>query len=243
MTKQFWFIVFLVTLLALVLYGCGDSEEQATNLTPVPIEEVQQPVVVQTSCDDYNPCTEDVFNNLTRNCEYRRMTNCCGDGTCTGDERCDASTHATKCLADCRPECPAFLVVSDWGCEGECLKAGTKYIVEGDSKFTLTLENIGELPLTGITSNFRCNRVGGSNFYSSNTNTVKEGVSFRGYFSGDSEERTSLTGVPYGRNNAIYTFEVSGEPESNIELKCTVGITAPDVYYPAQLSLSLSAAQ
>lgn len=222
----------------LIFYGCSKSAEVQPP-QQVPISEPIREVKVIASCDDANNCTDDIFNNLTMQCEHRRLDHCCGDGVCDSNERCNISSRRTECPQDCALSCPGFIVVDEnWVCNGKCLKAHDYYLIDGNAKFTVSLENKGELGLNGITSDFECTKSTGSILMSSTNNAPEAGVSFNGYFnSGDKD--IYLSGQPYERNNATYTFELQGEPTENLNLKCSISLRASDFYYSKDLTINL----
>ena len=199
-------------ILVLVLYACTTSKPQQ-----VTVKENVSEVKVVASCNDDNPCTEDLFNQLTQECEHKRLNYCCGDRTCDANERCDQAKHKTVCPEDCPRECPGELALSNLECSGKCIKSEDKYIVDGDTKFTLQVQNIGELSINDVTSIFRCTKENGNIFVSTTTAKTKSGVSFKDYFNNE-EKKISLTGIPYGKDKAKYTLEITGNPEEDVTM-------------------------
>ena len=102
--KKVLFFGFLLLFLILIISACTKSVQPPQQ---VQVQENITEVRVIASCDDNNNCTEDVFNNLTQQCEHTRGDHCCGDRVCDIPERCDQTTHKTNCPSDCPRECPA----------------------------------------------------------------------------------------------------------------------------------------
>ncbi len=227
---------FLLFLLALAVYGCSKEVQPPAQ---VPVQENITQVQVIASCDDANACTEDIFNNLTQQCEHRRLDHCCGDSVCDIDERCDEASHQTKCAQDCPRECPAYVEFTEWQCTGSCFNAGPYYVIEADAKFTTDLTNIGEKSLNDIKSQFNCIRVGGSTtFYSDRSTQPKAGVIFKDHFN-SADESIYLSGEIYGRNKASYTFEVEGEPTEDVQLTCSLTMTGLEFYHSSDININL----
>ncbi|MBI2148486.1 hypothetical protein HYU23_02305 [Candidatus Woesearchaeota archaeon] len=211
-------ILFLfIGVFTILLYACTPQPPQ------VPIKENVTEVKVIASCDDSNQCTEDLFNQLTQQCEHKRLDHCCGDRTCDSDERCDLNTHKTKCPEDCPRNCPVSIVTDNIECTGKCIKGEEMFLVDGDTKFTMKLQNIGELSANDITSSFRCIKTSGITFISSSTATEKSGITFRDYFN-ENDKKIYLSGAPYGKDSATYNLEIKGIPREEVMLICTVNI-------------------
>ena len=80
--------------------SCGDIPATSTacqNLSKIWLQELQQPVDPSClpceqqvgSCDDQNPCTDDVFNPFNGGCTHTPNTNPCDDGNpCTLNDTC-----------------------------------------------------------------------------------------------------------------------------------------------------------
>lgn len=208
-------LIFLVIGLVFLVGCVEETPKQASN-------DFAKQVVIIPSCDDGDVCTEDVFNNLTQQCDHVEMEFCCGDGVCSGGERCDAETHRTVCPDDCPMECPAVMVLGEWDCSGKCLEGPGYYLIDGDAILNVTLENIGELNFVDVASGFRCNKESTGNLYVSDMNIApKNGVLFRHYFD-NGEEKVYLSGAPYDRNKVNFILDLEGVPEEEMDLNCFV---------------------
>ena len=244
--KKYLLFSLLIVGLVLILYGCGSDDDSNGSLDQQ-LQDIEnqsnQIIQVINSCDDSNLCTEDIFNGLTKECEHRRLDHCCGDTVCDSDERCDAGTHKTICSQDCPRQCPAFVEIDDWECENNCLVAPDHFLVDGDAKFNLNLQNIGELALNDVTSSFRCFRKSGLEFFTDRNMQPKSGVLFRDHFNAG-QEKVYLSGEYYGNNKASYTFEVVGTPTENLVLDCQTTFKTQSGYYAVKdIQIRLSTSQ
>ena len=222
-------LLIFVVLVSLVLYGCSSETQPVVSQQQIPVNLTE--VYVIPSCDDNNICTDDVFNNVTQQCEYVRQATCCGDGVCDFNERCDLTAHKTKCSQDCIRECPAFLQFSNWECSGSCFNTGSYYIIDGNAVFKSTLTNIGEMSLNNIKARFNCAKEDLSSiFYNEKLSTEKSGVIIKNYFSNNTTS-VSLSGESYAKNQVEYTFEIIGKPTSDMNLICTVILSTADGFY------------
>lgn len=216
----------------ILLYGCTSTPNENTQM---PVKEVK----VIASCDDSNPCTEDVFNQLTQQCEHTRLDHCCGDGRCDADERCDQSTHQTICAKDCPRECPAFLSLNVIGCSGECTIDQDSFIIKGNSMINMQIQNIGEISLNDVVSTFKCTKENGNAFLSTNGATTNLGMSMKDYFN-EGTSKVTLSGTPYGKNKASYTLKFDGTPQENLNLQCDLYAGYLGTYITKSIKVKLS---
>jgi len=236
--KSYYLIIGLI--FVLFLYGCSEKEQPQTQEVPPIQGRAVQEFSVIPSCDDNNACTEDIFNELTQECEHKKLERCCGDGVCDMSERCDYTIHSTVCPDDCPRECPPFVVISDWGCDGDCYKTADYYIVNGDTKFKLTLENVGETILADIKSSYFCSVGEGVRYYSDGDRATRNGMIVKSYFNDDEDQKTTflfLTGINYLQNKGEFTLEFTGTPEKDLRLTCAVRFSANNFYYGTDLEI------
>lgn len=227
--------LFFLLILVFLFAGCTDTNESADvsgNNVDGSIENFSG-----ISCDDNNQCTEDFFDKELGDCRYKRLDHCCGDNFCDPDEGCELEKHETKCPGDCPKSCPAFVVVGEFECSGDCEKLGENYTLSGDSRFTINLKNLGELPLYGIKSKVNCNNNRGITILSNTKGEKGFGVSVRDYF-GKNEDTTFLSGIDFEKNKIDYSIEFNGKPEKNMDLGCSVSFIAPDYFYNAKLNIN-----
>ena len=237
--KLKYILLFSLAVILLFIYGCSKE--------PTPVVETTQPVApvvpnITTipSCDDVDSCTDDLFNQLTQECEHKKLDRCCGDGLCDVSERCNYTIHTTVCPDDCPRECPAFVQVSDFGCEGNCYKTKDYFVVDGNTVFKSKLENIGELPLGSILSGFTCFRLGSSStYYEDGYDNVRDGIKMNGHFNEDNEDTIFLTGKTFLQNTVNYYLEITGDPDDDVELSCTIRFTSDDFYQGKELRINL----
>ncbi len=194
------------------------------------------------SCDDADPCTEDVFNTGREICEHSRMEICCGDGFCDFSERCDEETHNTVCPSDCPRTCPGVLTLSEFSCNGSCTFDGSNFIITGSSVLNIQLENIGELPLGSLSTSFACRNVGTNTIYydERNEEDVYNGVFIKDYFDGN-KNKVLIKGKPFPDDTAEYYLEITGVPEKTKQFLCTIRFTGSGVYRSTELKLNFEA--
>ncbi len=190
------------------------------------------------SCDDNNDCTDDVFNEATGKCEYKRLETCCGDGFCDFSERCNDETHMTVCPLDCPRTCAGVLTLSEFSCEGRCTLNEDNFIVTGSSILKSQMENIGELPLSSLSSSFTCRRIDSNVIYydEKNEKDVYNNISMKDYFEGD-ENKVVLKGNYFPNNTALYYLEINGVPEKTRLFICTIRFTGGATYYSTEIKL------
>ncbi len=192
------------------------------------------------SCDDGDVCTEDTLDAETGKCTYERSESCCGDGFCDFSERCNEESHKTVCPSDCPRTCPGVLTVSEFTCEGECdtLEDET-FSITGNSLLQTRPENIGELPLSSISSSFSCRSAeSGSIYYNEKSEKdVYNGVSIKDYFEGN-KESVVLKGEPFPDTSIVYNLEITGSPEKTRSFICTIRFTGSAVYYSREITLN-----
>ena len=212
MKKALFLTIFLLSLIA-VIYGCTNEPKQ------VSVQENITEVKVIASCDDSNPCTEDIFNDLTKQCDHKKLDHCCGDKTCDSDERCNQETHKTICPQDCPQNCPGVLTIEEVGCEGNCIKGESSFLIDGDSKIKFQVKNIGELSVNEVKGSFKCTKPNENTFVGTNFMSSQSGVTFTNYFN-KNMEKIDISGAPYGKDEADYSLEIKGKPTEEILLNC-----------------------
>ncbi len=231
--KKVLFIL-LLSILAIVLASCTSNNQTTDNNSQMPIKEVK----VVASCEDNNACTEDIFNQLTQQCEHTRLDHCCGDSVCDSDERCNTNTHKTKCITDCKLACPGFLTITNTECTGKCTKTGNTFVINGDSKIIMELENVGEISVNDVTSNFKCIKENGNTFAATNGLMSNLGMTVKEYFN-SGELKVQLSGLPYNKNKATYTLELNGIPQQQNTIKCDTNFGSLGVYVTNNFDIKL----
>lgn len=115
-------------------------------------------VTVVATCDDGNECTEDIFNELTKQCEHKKIDVCCGNGKCEEGERCNLETAETSCPDDCELSCPAKVTMSKFTCDsGGCRETGeNEFEITSNATIKVTLTNVGERATGKVNSIFVC---------------------------------------------------------------------------------------
>lgn len=186
MKKLFGFTIVILFVIMIFASGCIDSSEQGVT---VPVEtagsgestvepitgdnESTETVDTEEECDDYDPCTKDVFDADTGECKHITISTCCGDGKCSTTERCNEELHQTKCVEDCGRTCPEFLIVQKDKSDNEgdvfamsCGDANCEQIDENrflistssgnESTIKTYVVNLGEKTSSRAFSNFVC---------------------------------------------------------------------------------------
>ena len=181
-------------------------------------------VAVIGTCDDKNDCTDDAFNELTKQCEHKTIENCCGNGKCETQEHCNLETYETGCSKDCPLECPAKVEISKFECANEnCkeLSENTFVLNSPSSLIKATLTNIGERSSGNLNSEFRCD-AGLSGTVSGDNAKIKS-VTFKDYFifEGDMAAETTAVNSRVSKlsNNADYAvgFDISNKEPFNLD--------------------------
>ena len=197
-------------------------------------------VAVIGTCDDKNDCTDDAFNELTKQCEHKTIENCCGNGKCETQEHCNLETYETGCSKDCSLECPAKVEISKFECANEnCkeLSENTFALNSPSSLIKATLTNIGERSSGNLNSEFRCD-AGLSGVVSGDNATIKK-IKFRDYFADGDETTIVNSKVSKISNNLDYSinFEINNEAPFNLD--CTAIIQdGVNVDFVEKISLS-----
>src|SRR3989344_266626 len=148
-------------------------------------------VNVIATCDDKNECTEDSFNELTKQCEYKRLGSCCGNGICEESERCNIEKAETVCEEDCQLTCPAKVIISGFECSGSNCKENSEnnFEISGDDEIKAVLTNIGERSTEKMNSDFRC--IGENAVPVSGDYKEIKGLKLRDYF-GEGDESSVI---------------------------------------------------
>ncbi|MBD3263157.1 hypothetical protein GF374_02140 [Candidatus Woesearchaeota archaeon] len=249
--KKIWSLSIVVLMVFIVLAsGCfGGTEEAGGEISgeATDVLEAEQ-TETKVSCNDDNICTKDTFNELTKQCEYETIKNCCGNGMCEPGERCNEETHQTNCIKDCSRTCSEYLVVhkseNDVNEEDiftlDCVSDNCRKVndytfrITGNSKLQIFITNIGEQASTNVHSNFVCSA--GSEQAIEDEESVK-GVVFKDYFN-DGEETISINAIQSIDNSATYYFDLN---TTNIEetytANCKVYIKSNELDFKQKLNL------
>lgn len=246
------YILIATLLIAIILFsGCAkqsentgtSTEKEATPATPAEKE------VVKTNCDDNNPCTTDIYNELTNQCEHEVKETCCGNGKCETGERCNEATHKTDCVADCGRTCPAFLVISSTEgaaesevsalqCSGDnCEKIdANSFRITGNSAISTNIFNLGEYASSTITSNFYCS---GDGVSATKDRQGIRGVIFKDYFDNNLESLSSLSGAHTEFNSGTYYMNFNTtDIEKDFDATCKIYIQETDFKNTQSIKLS-----
>ena len=185
-------------------------------------------VAVIGTCDDKNDCTDDAFNELTRQCEHETIENCCGNGKCEAEEHCNFKTYETGCQKDCSLECPAKIEISKFECISEnCRKLSENtfflYSPSPSSAIKATLTNIGERASGNLNSGFKCDA--GLSGTVSGDNAKIKGVTFKDYFilKGDIAAETTAVNSRISKigNKVDYNVNFGINNEAPFNIDCT----------------------
>lgn len=255
MKKVFVPIILVLFIFLALASGCIDrtKETSTTETVQEPAEptQVEGEPTTKSTCDDGNPCTKDVYNELTNECEHTATKNCCGNDICESGERCDEESHLTVCVEDCTRTCPPFLVVhkTESGKETDvfamsCGGSGcqqtdeNKFRITDSSKVKTMITNIGERSSSDIRSNFMC--------WSGDEQAIVDGrkvkgVVFEDYFNDNQNELRYINPVQSEGNSATYylsfnTDEMSGPFLAN----CKIFIRSIDFEQEQAFTLSFS---
>ena len=250
------FLFYLFLCLAIFFAGCADASDEtnetdieAGNIsddTPEKLEEDAageddggKKIIEIPSCDDNNECTGDVLNERTGKCEHKRLEICCGDGFCDFSERCNDDAHTTVCPLDCPRTCAGVLTLSEFSCEGSCSLNGENFIITGSSILKTQMENIGELPLSSLSSSFECRQMDSNviHYDEKNEDEVYNNITIKDYFEGD-KNKVVLKGNHFPNNTALYYLEISGVPEKTRLFLCTIRFTGGAVYSSTEIKLN-----
>ncbi len=242
--------ILLITLLIALVFvsGCigGDKDEEAplsgAAILEDEVKETEE-TEIKSSCDDDNPCTTDVFNELTKECEYKTTDSCCGNNVCEADERCDETTHQTVCAEDCTLTCPAYLIVHKPGdetqtentfiCENpiNCEQISeNNFKISGVGKTTLTttVTNIGERAANVITSKFYCDYEGREAKYD---DEHVNGIVFWDFFENKEQNRfENLNAHQSGDNSMAYILDIdmTDKVASEADVSCRIVLNSED---------------
>jgi len=245
------FLFYLFLCLVIFFAGCGDVTEE-TNRTDINTENVSdyaagnikeedltKEIPDDLSCDDNNDCTDDVLNEGTGKCVHKRLETCCGDGFCDFLERCNDKTHTTVCPSDCPRTCAGVLTLSEFSCEGSCTLNGDNFVVTGSSILKVQMENIGELPLSSLSSSFTCRQTDSNvvHYDEKNEKEIYNNITIKDYFEGD-KNKVVLKGNYFPNNTASYYLEISGIPEKTRLFLCIIRFTGGAVYKSAEIKLN-----
>lgn len=247
MKRAACFIFFIFVAIFLVS-GCAGKEKAAETGTSLPsTTEPKTQETVKTTCDDDNACTTDVFNALTKTCEYKIIENCCGNKRCEETERCDAVMHRTNCIPDCTLLCPAFLIIhttetgitsddfsySNYGDGLEQLDENDFATTGKNSKMGIktVLTNLGERSTKLITSTFYCQELEVIENVRQQANFDGEtirGIKFTDYF-GNNLQDLELNSAAAGNNSVTYylNFDTTGILNST-KVRCVITIQSED---------------
>ena len=202
---------------------------------------------IKTNCDDENICTKDIFNELTNTCEYETIKNCCGNGICESNERCNEETYQTNCLEDCSRTCPAHIIVHKdeeintddvfvFTCADDNCRQINEYTfrITGTSKLKVYLTNIGEQTSSKIYSDFVCG-IGGEQAVVDGESI--KGVVFSDYFDTNKEELTVNAVQSVGNKaNYYFAFDTTNLEESYIA-DCKLYIKSNELNFNQRISL------
>ncbi|MEW6062853.1 MAG: hypothetical protein AB1571_00575 [Nanoarchaeota archaeon] len=209
-------IILLLIPLVLFIAACEQAQQK------------QQEEKVVNTCDDNNPCTDDVFNEKTMQCEHNKLSKCCGNRICEEGERCNPEVGYTICSSDCPLECPAKATVSKFSCAtSKCQQTSENtFTITDSSVIEADLENIGERGTDLITSRFKCGK-GETDLVSHDKDNLF-GISFRDYFN-NNEDTIYLSGrqSETGGNKAKYKFAFDiTKLEKATDLDCEISLQA-----------------
>ena len=245
----------MIFLLIFLASGCIEKQEQeaeqveqvAVNNQTTPTQEIE--VKTKTDCDDKNPCTEDIFNELTGECEHNLIENCCGNGICEVGERCNEETHLTNCVEDCSRTCPAFLIVHK-GLEGNeseifamtcdtvnCKQTDeNRYEITDNARLKLTITNLGEITSSKVYSDFMC---WSGDLEATDDGEEIHGVIFEDYFNNFQDELRGINPIQTGDNSANYylSFNVTNI-EQSFTANCKVFIKSTDFRNEQKFTIS-----
>ena len=225
-------LVVIIVILAIAFFSSRTPTE-----TP---KETDKTKVIK-SCDDSNPCTEDTFNELTDQCQYKTLATCCGNGKCEDKERCDLTTYQTKCPQDCPYECPAHTIVEEFTCGTlNCEKtAEDRFIIRGSTFIKALVQNKGEAG-AAISSQFKCG-VGETTRISRDGDDLF-GITFRDSFGNNNDDLITLSGhqseTSNDKTDYKLKFDIDGL-EKPTDLSCKVSLQdVPELYYTKTVKLS-----
>lgn len=205
---------------------CGDSicdQAESCSCDDCKSEEKCKISIIGT-CDDKNSCTEDIFNELTKQCEHKTLKTCCGNDECEENERCNKGTYETLCPSDCPYECPAKVTPSKFECASENCKELSEDNIEisGNAVIKSTMTNIGERGSSKLTSEFRCD--GGSLGMIKGDNSKIKGITFKDYFGNNEETAMINSRISKLSNTLDYNVEFTKANTSPLNINCVAVI-------------------
>ena len=209
----------------------------------------QEKTELKADCNDNNKCTKDYYNELTGDCEFTIIDDCCGNGICEPDERCNEDTHLTNCVEDCTRTCPHYLIVhkTETGKESDTFAMScadtnceqiseNRYMIPDSSGVKTIITNIGERSAPIISASFICQ----SDDIQANENGEDiKGVVFEGYFDDNEEYAKGLNAIQSGSNSAIYylMFDTTNI-EERFTANCKVMLRTTDFRNEQEFKLS-----
>ena len=203
---------------------CGDNicdSPESCSCNDCKKEDKCKTTAIIATCDDSNKCTDDIFNELTKQCEHKIILNCCGNAKCEEGERCNMQTYETACPSDCNLECPGHVIISEFSCvaKDNCRQIGkNSFVMNGDSKIKAVLTNEGERISGNINSEFKCDA--GSLGMIKGDNANIKGITFMDYFDNNEQTASINSRVSKIGNTVGYYIEFKAANSEAVDLKC-----------------------
>lgn len=154
----------------------------------------------------------------------------CGDSKCEPSEMCDQVTLKTVCPKDCNYLCQEHITSSEVTCEGLCKKEDNGYYINGNARFKINLENIGESSAYQIRSNFICRGItktaqrDGDNFF---------GMEFEDYFIDFKNRKTEILDIAKNPpvNKGLYVLSLTKKSDLETgKITCTIKIKSQNTF-------------